>query len=191
MKLSDWLRLPIEQREAHIDLTTPCELRVTQPYHGFPGGQEMRPHKSEQLAFHGLEDDVPSWRGKVHRCHLCDHGHRNGFCSNPRHIRLGTPSENERDKPLETIRRVSSLGHAGRKRLGRGNRPGRGGYKTQALRVISTIDGYFGTPASVGAHHRPWKLKKSERQMKVPDQDISAFETLTPLQRMMAMEMAS
>ena len=188
MLLSKWMDLPKEAREAHIDLSTPCQLHLTQPYNGLPGGQPKKPHKSEQIEYHGLIDDVKAWKGVVYRCHLCESNSQNGWCSNPLHIRLGTCAENEEDKPLEQRAKFSSAGHRARK--GRPNKPGAGGNKTMAKRVISTIDGYLGSPASVGAHHRPYKLGKGERVIHLPPAEYDAFETLMPLQRMMAMEMA-
>jgi hypothetical protein len=187
MLLSEWMQLPIKQREAHIDLSTPCELRRRRPYNGFPGNTPKKPHKSEQIEFHGLIDDIASWKGVVYRCHLCEHGSQNGYCSNPRHIRLGTCAENEGDKTPEQKAAFSAAGQRARK--GRPNKPGAGGNKTMAKRVISTIDGYLGSPASVGAHHRPYKLGKGERVIYLPPAEYDAFETLTPLQRMMAIEM--
>jgi hypothetical protein len=184
MLLSDWMKLPKEQREAHLDLSTPCELRKTREYNGMPGGQPRRPHKSEQIKFHGLIDDVAYWKGTIYRCHLCENGSQQGFCSNPRHIRLGTQSENNADKTPEQKAAFAKAGTDGRK--GRKNK--KNGHNKH--RAISTIDGHYGMPRAVGAHHRPYNIGKGERQLIVPEEDHSAYETLTPLQRMLAMEMS-
>ena len=90
-KLSEWILRPREERTAHIDLTTPCEL-----------GKAWR--KSTFLDFHNLEDDVPHWKkARVERCHLCENHSTNGNCTNPLHVYIGTVRENKMDQPLEVL----------------------------------------------------------------------------------------
>lgn len=87
MKLSEFMQLSREERSAHIDLTTPCDL-----------SRKRGISKKMMLAFFELENDIENWiTGRIHRCHLCECGRGRGECSNPRHIYYGTPSENTLD----------------------------------------------------------------------------------------------
>ena len=89
-KLSDYILKSREERTAHIDLTTECE----------PCGSGAR-KKHILLDFLQLTNDVENWTtARIHRCHLCEHGRRNGWCINPRHFYFGTASENQMDLPL-------------------------------------------------------------------------------------------
>jgi len=90
MKLSEWILRPREERIAHIDLSTPCEL----------GGPTRSKHVL--INYHSLEDDVDNWcKARIHRCHLCECGRRKGSCSNPQHFYFGTASENQLDTDPE------------------------------------------------------------------------------------------
>jgi len=88
-KLSDYILRPRRERMAHIDLTTPCDCRLTR------NGTTQRPRKQDFLTFLRVEDDVPNWRNEgISRNHKCDKDSPRGFCQNPLHYYLGTHSEN-------------------------------------------------------------------------------------------------
>lgn len=90
-KLSDYILKSREERTAHIDLTTECVL----------GGDGHR-KKHILLDYLQLTNDVDNWtRARIHRCHMCEHGRRNGWCVNPQHFYFGTASENQLDLPKE------------------------------------------------------------------------------------------
>lgn len=89
-KLSEFMLLSREERTAHIDLTTPCD---------FTRSGKNKVHLVRDL---GLEDDVENWiTARIHRCHLCECGRRNGNCANPRHMYFGTAQENTFDLTKE------------------------------------------------------------------------------------------
>lgn len=97
MKLTEYLQKSREERTSHVDLNTPCNLDQKGRLKG----------KQALLSLLGLEDDVENWtQGKVHLCHLCDHHSKNGWCSNPLHLYVGTASENSLDVP-EDVRKSS------------------------------------------------------------------------------------
>lgn len=97
--LSDYILLSKEERTAHIDLSTECE----------PCGSGHR-KKHILLDYLQLTNDVENWTtARIHRCHLCEHGRRNGWCINPRHFYFGTASENQLDLPKEFRQHRGSL----------------------------------------------------------------------------------
>lgn len=88
MKLSEYILQPRAVRVAHIDLSAPCTF---QKEVGVPDKQSL-------LNFLGVQGDIPNWRdASIHRCHLCECDSSHGNCRNPRHIYLGTASENFND----------------------------------------------------------------------------------------------
>lgn len=89
VKLTEYLSLSRNVRTSHIDLNTPCVVtkRVS-----VPGKQPL-------LDFLNIENDVNNWREKgVQRCHLCKCDSTKGWCENPKHLYIGTVSENMMDK---------------------------------------------------------------------------------------------
>lgn len=98
MRVSDYILLPRSERIKHIDLTSPCEL--------IKMGGNWTNRKSDFLCFHELDNDIELWRGRVLRCHLCENDTQSEYvCINPKHVYLGTPRENLRDRPLELAQR--------------------------------------------------------------------------------------
>ena len=96
MKLSDYILLPREKRIEHIDLSTECELGTL--YGRSRGGND------KLYGLIGVEDDIENWTSeRIHICHLCDCGRRKGECGNPRHIYIGTASENQFDQGKEFL----------------------------------------------------------------------------------------
>lgn len=94
MKLSEYVLKTREERTAHIDLTTECELGTL--YGRSRGGND------KLYGLIGVEDDIENWTSeRIHICHLCDCGRRKGECGNPYHIYIGTASENQYDLPAE------------------------------------------------------------------------------------------
>lgn len=82
MRVTDMLGWSLEERLAHIDLSEPCT----------PCGYHSKQHILKAL---DLEDDIGNWRDAgVHRCHVCNHNSKNGWCSNPRHMFIGNVRDN-------------------------------------------------------------------------------------------------
>lgn len=107
MNLSEYIKLPREQRVAHIDLTTECDCIVAScSRKSFaPLGNYLR-----------LVNDVKNRKknGGIVVCHACDNGSTSlqNFCVNPLHLYFGTYSENEFDKSPElrsAVARVANL----------------------------------------------------------------------------------
>lgn len=90
MKLSDYILKPLEERQAHIDLSTPCTFG------------NWRHSSSSHFAYHEVERDTVR---KHHRCHLCknDSGSEQ-VCINPLHSYIGTAYENSWDRPEQKRR---------------------------------------------------------------------------------------
>lgn len=92
--LSDYILLSKDERTKHIDLTTDCELGK------FTGRKRGGLRGLFELI--GVEDDIENWtNARIHCCHLCECGRRKGECGNPKHIYIGTASENSLDLPKE------------------------------------------------------------------------------------------
>ncbi len=88
MKLSEFLNLPLSQRQSHIDLNSPCLLHPT------PGKVlKMSVLRNQHFSLHNIENDLPNLT-KSHVCHLCGNPH----CRSYFHTYLGTPTENSKDK---------------------------------------------------------------------------------------------
>ena len=97
MDLSEYIELPREERQSHLNLSTPCFLN------GGGGGARLRCRKA-LLAHLGVEDNVPNWRtARIQICHSCECHSKNGYCENPLHISVGTVQENQTDIPF-TVR---------------------------------------------------------------------------------------
>lgn len=152
MKLSEHLALSRQERQKHLDLSTPCELPED-----CPSGRRYR-LKRDLLKLLGLENDVPSWRKRgasVQLTHQCEHHSRNGLCCNPLHVSFGTGSENCFDMSSET-----------RKKRGAGSAA-----KRLKDTLVSLTDGFVGSSWGVVGHaktlgHNPnLKLKLTSEEV--------------------------
>ena len=102
--ITQHMQLSKQQRQAHIDLTSPCIPMVATNHvrntRATPGAYiKKNRFRSKLLSFHKLEDVK---NGEVHACHLCaNHSTApNGWvCENPLHLYFGTHKENNNDKP--------------------------------------------------------------------------------------------
>jgi hypothetical protein len=108
ISLSDYILKSREERIAHIDLSTDCELGTFR--------SRSRGGLDGLFSLIGVEDDIENWTvARIHCCHLCDCGRRKGECGNPRHIYIGTASENSLDLPkdfrVQRARGDSGAGH--------------------------------------------------------------------------------
>ena len=118
-QIEDYIKLPKEERQAHLKLDEACLER---------GGQSMY---LKGLLAHIHNTTIPSGK-KIHVCHAC----HNGACSNPNHLYWGTASENALDRDehygvtiwdkmvakhgLEEAKRIQS-GNADQSKAGKGN----------------------------------------------------------------------
>ncbi len=186
MLLTEWMQLPSEQRKAHIDLSTPCQI--------LPSKRQWVHHLNKMLEAAGITRDVPNLiNAKIHRIHECKHNSAcaDGICGNPLHWWIGTMSENVMS--LSPEKRAAGGKACSGRAMTWGNKISasrRGNGKKEIYpRFISTIDGYLSTsgPLSTRHRHKGWP---KDAKLLVPAYDVAAYETLTPLQRMMAMEMS-
>ncbi len=148
MKLSEYILRPQDERMAHIDLATPCDLSCK--------SHEAR-RKVDQ--WHGLENDIANWKeARIQCCHLCKHHSRNGWCANPLHVYIGTTSENHLDMEQEVRSRMAAAAGKKSAELGVGvhapENLGKGARATNAQRWMSTVDGFISHSGGVGRHHR-------------------------------------
>ncbi len=91
MKLSDYLQVCLEERQAHIDLSQPCLL------HPFEGRVlKMRPLRQQHYDVNNIEENLKNL-SDCHICHLCD----NPDCRSYYHTYLGTSKENFTDRILQ------------------------------------------------------------------------------------------
>lgn len=82
INVSDMVRLPKQDRIAHLALDEPCIER---------GGNSVT-HRGVLAEY--LNTNIPEKsKGKICVCHACN----NGKCSNPRHLYWGTYVDNNRD----------------------------------------------------------------------------------------------
>ena len=95
MFLSNYNELTWEERTAHINLSTPCQLLdITKP--------ACRERAfSKLLEMLELENDVEDRRKGPYCLHHCEHDSSHGWCINPLHISFGSASENSFMRPLE------------------------------------------------------------------------------------------
>lgn len=123
--ITQHMQLSKQQRQAHIDLSSPCipviqnnntSVKKAGEYaNPIPGS---RVAKKTLIEHHNLEK-FNGRAEKVHTCHMCknDSQARNGFvCMNPEHLYFGTISENHHDIPPEVRKQAASkAGKAGGK----------------------------------------------------------------------------
>jgi hypothetical protein len=94
MNLSNYILLSKEVRQSHIDLTSECIL--------IPRTGTWTKYKNQMVEYLQLLDDIPIWRGLIHRCHACGNDTQKSLvCVNPLHLYLGTPTDNLQDRSPE------------------------------------------------------------------------------------------
>lgn len=94
MNLSEYILLPKEERQLHINLESPCILPKVKREWG------MEKARLGLLNYLSLTKDISG--RKANCCHLCpNHSRSGGVCVNPLHLYFGTPSENQYDIPDE------------------------------------------------------------------------------------------
>lgn len=99
MNLSDYILLPRNERTAHIDLNDPCQFNSSSRY------------RQCLLDYLGIEIDLDAVeRRKVYACHLCaNDSWCDPCCCNPKHMYLGTPTENRFDsREIHKVRRKAT-----------------------------------------------------------------------------------
>lgn len=82
----EYIKLPLEQRQSHLDLTTECLLlsdKKSTSVH----------HASRGILAWVAKTTIPSGMS-IQLCHACN----NKLCSNPNHLYWGTPKENHQDQ---------------------------------------------------------------------------------------------
>ena len=84
--IENYIKLPKEERQSHLQLTDPCVER---------GGPQKGGLSSycKGLMAHLLDTSIPTGH-KIHICHACN----NEKCSNPNHLYWGTAQENATDR---------------------------------------------------------------------------------------------
>ena len=115
IKITDYMKLSKEDRQKHIDLSTPCQFHYFEKDWGSKKKDELYSKtkqkaqaKKELLKLLKIEEFGGN---KIHVCHLCDCSSTSDkICINPAHLYFGTVSENYHDKPLEVRQKVSKLG---------------------------------------------------------------------------------
>lgn len=81
--ITEYMLLPLEERQSHLDLSSPCSEI---------GGNSSIEFRG-LLAYH-LGTTIPSGQGrKIQLCHACG----NDKCSSVKHLYWGTPKENHID----------------------------------------------------------------------------------------------
>jgi hypothetical protein len=171
MNVSEYIKLPREERTVHIDLSTPCVVDES------VGVLTRKRRGREALAKKlGLKYDSQTWlSAKVHCAHLCEHHSVNGWCENPEHIYLATALENHHDKPVEIRKNSAQIaGNAAVKKQkgvhdpqnkervkegnSRGGKTGAGGRKgcrvTNAKRRMCTVTGFISTPGPLARYQK-------------------------------------
>lgn len=94
MGVEDYLKLSLEERKLHIDLSTPCDLS------GGRGGGRKNLMRKNLFRLLGIpyEYNIQKFGACVcHRCSNCRGKNPDQYCVNPLHLYLGTLSENSRD----------------------------------------------------------------------------------------------
>ena len=100
-RLSEFILRPIEERTAHLDPRFEFDPEaLTTKLDGVPSDEcwtnQGRPKWDQFLPSH-VQDDVKNKRkAKITRIHVCQCDSTNGWCQNPTHSFIGTPSENSR-----------------------------------------------------------------------------------------------
>jgi hypothetical protein len=178
MKLSKYILLSQKERIRHIDLLAPCNLVLRTRWRA--------KFKSEMIKFLSLEDDIPLWRGKIHRCHACRNDtEKSHVCINPLHLYIGTPLENLLDRAPEKAA-AGGLSHRGRKRnegFCRQNRekrhhsidvcrPNTGEFmRVRSQKLAAFIFGV--SPAAVSGWRKSGKLTKDGLLFKSPEVEVN------------------
>lgn len=190
MKLSDHLALSREERQKHLDLSTPCDLAPE-----VKAGARRHRLKRDLLKLLNLENDVKHWRrgGVCSLTHQCEHHSLNGLCCNPLHVSFGTWAENQSDVDVE-VRKVRSAkaGTVATETLR--NHPDWGslennskGWHTATVHTwVDLTDGFVGNCLNVGRHgktlgHDPTlRLKLTSEQVVALTPLLEEFEWKVP-----------
>ena len=92
IKIEEYLQQPLSDRQKHLDLQLPCDLRGG-------GSKDFR-----GLLAHSLDTTLPAGRkgGAGMLCHACNIP----GCSNVKHLYWGTSSENRIDLAKENARKA-------------------------------------------------------------------------------------
>jgi len=95
-KLSEYILFTKEERQSHVDLSTPCDLSGRATSRRLLGVTAL-------LEFLNLTNDVPNRVGIAQCNHACKQDSTHGWCINPQHIYFGTATENISDIPAEQL----------------------------------------------------------------------------------------
>ncbi len=169
LKLTEYLQKSRDERTVHVDLSTPCVLdekvgSTTQSKRG----------REALLKRLGVEDDVVDWRSERVCCaHLCEHDSQRGWCTNPLHLYLGTPSENSFDLP-EEVRKARSV-KAGKKGGPKGG--SKGGQSTTSQLWVSLHDGFVSNVLNVAKHNRAVAASE-EYRVQLTKEEVENYEPL-------------
>jgi len=138
---------PIEERQAHIDLSTPCEFSK----YKYRNKQtiQARQNLAELL-------DIPEPKGcQTHCCHLClNHSNTDQVCVNPAHLYFGTARENHQDISPEVIAKATSkAGKVSANRAGHNSK----------VQVACPHCGFVTTKLAMGRHIKYCKHKVTKK----------------------------
>lgn len=155
--LSEWMEKTQEERQAHLDLSAPCEC----------GGHAKR-SLYRLLDYLQITNDIPN-RKKVSAgvLHACPEDSQRGFCINPQHLYFGTQSENEYDKGTEVKGRS-------------GTKKGNPGPSKQIW--VSLVDGFIANPANVAYHNKSIGADKADK-LRISPRDYLYLLPLTSEER--------
>ena len=106
------MQLSKEDRQKHIDLSTPCQFHYFKRDWNCRGvikkagdlygrTQQITQAKNALLGFLKIEDFIGR---EINLCHLCEcNSNTDKVCINPAHLYFGTVSENSNDIPFEVM----------------------------------------------------------------------------------------
>jgi len=153
MKLSDHIALSRQNRQNHLNLSTPCDL----PEDCVSRSGRRYRLKQRLLKLLDLENDIPRWKKpgySIELTHQCENHSRSELCCNPFHVSFGTCSENAFDISEE-------------RRKTRGKERNMGFVKEK---FVSLTDGFVGTYVAMRGHTKSlnhdynFKLKLSREE---------------------------
>tara|TARA_Y100000592_G_scaffold97170_1_gene167277 strand:+ start:17 stop:520 length:504 start_codon:yes stop_codon:yes gene_type:complete len=156
--ITQHMQLSKQQRQAHIDLSSPCIPTVATNHpnntRATPGSYIRKGrYKNNLLAFHNIEDFNGN-KIKVEACHLCPNNSTapNGFiCENPKHLYFGTVKENNNDKS-KAVRQRAGFGDINTQRKNNASQMARGTHMSQQ-KVKCIHCGKESTPGNIARWH--------------------------------------